>query len=370
MAPLHASPALQHVNNQSEQQMMKMQAAKQQAQQAQQDMLAHLHHANAVGNARSKRNLALRAAKESRTVLPNLAGDCCRMVNVSKEQARAAKRSRSSSALCGVQKDNSTLPKLGPQSSLPPLVSSQSTGALTSTTNAGGHDEIEQVLVTALTLNRSPGPHAAPQFNDNCTEMEAHLAKLLEFAEERAEVSPKKKKVHGSKRQVRIQDQHGDNENGICRKGTGFVHLQASAEAVKSRRVIIADTHGDNENGIFRKGTGFVNLNSLRKEQPSVWFPDITGGNANNIERKGTGYVFLNHVPSRVRIADSHGDNENRIQRKGTGFIDLTSCKSNALQYSGLCELDGPALSCASSNCMMEDHLNDERNESSAIDIF
>jgi hypothetical protein len=111
---------------------------------------------------------------------------------------------------------------------------------------------------------------------------------------------------------ARIDDPHGDNENGIFRKGTGFVRLPSTKHAV------IDDPHGDNENGIFRKGTGFVHLSSKQR----VAIDDPHGDNENGLFRKGTGYVNL-PLKKKATINDSHGDNENSIFRKGTGFVHL-----------------------------------------------
>jgi hypothetical protein len=121
---------------------------------------------------------------------------------------------------------------------------------------------------------------------------------------------------------ARIDDPHGDNENSIVRKGTGFIHLSDSLEKPQGKRVRIDDQHGDNENKIVRVATGYVNLSSLPKMEPAPWFPGVAGG-VNRIHRKGTGYVNLQQASRRVRIADDHGDNENGIQREGTGFVFL-----------------------------------------------
>jgi len=119
-----------------------------------------------------------------------------------------------------------------------------------------------------------------------------------------------------------INDPHGDNENCIFRKGTGFIHLRDASEKPQGKRVRIDDPHGDNENKLVREATGYVNLSALPKMEPAPWFPDISGG-VNGIHRKGTGYINLKQASRRVSIVDDHGDNENGIQRKGTGFIHL-----------------------------------------------
>jgi hypothetical protein len=128
--------------------------------------------------------------------------------------------------------------------------------------------------------------------------------------------------VPTDQQRARIDDPHGDNENSIVRKGTGFIHLSDSLEKPHGKRVRIDDHHGDNENKLVRVATGFVNLSSLPKMEPAPWFPGVSGG-VNRIHRKGTGYVNLQQPSRRVRIADDHGDNENGIQREGTGFVFL-----------------------------------------------
>jgi hypothetical protein len=271
------------------------------------------------------------------------------------ERERRAKRSRSTTGTTVGQlssiAEHSTSSKL---SSLPALVTSQSTGALATCKNADS--DVEQILVTAL--SGKPGAHKArhesPVEADN---IEAHLQELIDCVQDKENAVPKKKK----ERRAQVRDHHGDNENDIHRKGTGFVHLNSSAEKVKAHRARIVDSHGDNENrlcrkgtgfvhlkdisgkmsehrakildshgdnenNICRRGTGFVDLSSLPKDSTAVSFPELTGGDCNNIQRRGTGFVVLSHVSPRVRIADDHGDNENQIHRKGTGFVDLSAC--------------------------------------------
>lgn len=120
---------------------------------------------------------------------------------------------------------------------------------------------------------------------------------------------------------ARINDHHGDNENSIVRKGTGYIHLNDSMP--QGKRVRIDDPHGDNENKLVRVATGHLKLSSLPKMEPAPWFPDISGG-VNRIQRKGTGYIDLAQASRKVNIVDDHGDNENGIQRKGTGFVHLS----------------------------------------------
>jgi len=148
--------------------------------------------------------------------------------------------------------------------------------------------DVEQVLQTALDLNSRTSPQKASQDLCGSSEIEDHLAELLQIhdAEEKA---PPRAKQH----RARVSDRCCDKENRIRRKGTGFVHLASLPDAAADRRVSIADDHGDNANNIRRKGTGFVHLPK----------------------------VNMRHA----RINDHHGDNENSLQRKGTGFVHLRS---------------------------------------------
>lgn len=311
-----------------------------------------------------------RSGRRSRTTLPPLVEmgrGVVRQLTPPQDRLRPAKRSRSSTTIGTAERkgvhrvladlDNSTNPKLGLESALPTLSSASSTGALPSRHDRGGHgldSEVEQVLATALALNDDKvvaQSAAQDQSSFGSNDMEAHLQELLDLPEvhrvkdRRARISAncvdKENKINrkgtgfvhieassekAKGRRARIIDAHGDNENKLHRKGTGFIDLR---DASQKHRVRISDNHSDNENRILRKGTGFVHLSSLPKEAPGVSFPDISGGNANGIQRKGTGFIVLNHVPPRVRIADNHGDNENGIQRKGTGFVNLTDCKGD-----------------------------------------
>jgi len=274
---------------------------------------------------------------------------------------------------------------------LPRLSCSQSTGALTDhvhkdTPRPGS--EIEHVLQTALGLSGSaPTQHASRNaLSSGICDIEAHLAKLLDITDGQEIGESENSEDHGNKEadivcrdgsrphrlnalrevkeehRAKVVDEHGDNENNIRRKGTGFIHLQShrakinddrgdnenklrrkgtgfihvgsSSDLSSCSRARIADSRGDNENRLQRKGTGFVHLKDLPMDPPSVWFPDLTGGRVNGIQRKGTGFVVLNHVSPRVRIADVRGDNENSIQRKGTGYVDLSDCKCGMLPSS------------------------------------
>jgi len=159
---------------------------------------------------------------------------------------------------------------------------------------------------------------------------------------------------------AQIQDEHGDNENKICRKGTGFVHVgelppsddEDEDDDENHHHVQITDSHGDNENKICRKGTGFVHMGELpvssdeeddeeegvpcehRASTGHAQIQDTHGDNENKLVRKGTGFVHVGELPPsddedeeedthHVQITDSHGDNENKICRKGTGFVHM-----------------------------------------------
>jgi len=222
------------------------------------------------------------------------------------------------------------------------------------------NNDLEQVLETAL--SGTSGVHNASLEQCGSIECEAHFEKLMSLLDGKGNKSPLPAK---KTRRARVSDSHGDNENNIFRKGTGFVHLSASSEKVQARRAHIIDDHGDNENkilrkgtgflslgssewgkerhakinddhgdnenGILREGTGFIHLNSLPRESSSVSFADGVEDNVNHIQRNSTGFVFLKHAAPRVRIADSHGDNESRLQRKGTGYVYPRGCNDDLL---------------------------------------
>lgn len=334
--------------------------------------------------------------KESRDHLPPLSEihrGLVRQLTPPIDRLRPSKRSRSSTSSvaagkgCQFRCDTPAAGCLG--SDLPTLSGSLSTEANNQDKDKTTGSELEQVLETALSLNTTSSACGETKekvcFSDS--DMEAHLQRLLDFDDD-VQAAEKSDKIHCrkgtgflhlkaersvnindergdnengiqrkgtgfvhldspakiGKRRVKITDHHGDNENSLHRKGTGFVHLSGSSKQSCERRARISDAHGDNESSLHRKGTGFVHLNSIPKEPSSVWFPDLTGGNNNRINRKGTGFVVLNHVAPRVRIADARGDNENSIRRKGTGFVNL---------HDGACEVrPSSASSCGSLGSM------------------
>mmetsp|Transcript_67373 Transcript_67373/g.161567 ORF Transcript_67373/g.161567 Transcript_67373/m.161567 type:complete len:943 (+) Transcript_67373:35-2863(+) len=185
-------------------------------------------------------------------------------------------------------------------------------------------------------------------------------------------------------RGVQIQDSRGDNENGIKRKGTGFVNIsdlpasdseeeeqpkppskqtpkskpapkQASRKLVTPQQpelergtsqVQIQDKAGDNESTIRRKGTGFVQLSDLppsdeededeEAENPAnkVRIEETQRQPSNSIVRKGTGFVNIGDLPPSdsededgdgkgVTFDSASSQGKNNIQRKGTGFVQM-----------------------------------------------
>jgi len=187
---------------------------------------------------------------------------------------------------------------------------------------------------------------------------------------------------------VKINDSHGDNESSVVRKGTGFVRMSelppsddededeeeddAGQGKGTTAIVTIADTHGDGENSITRKGTGFVRMNELpdsdeedededededeeeedhKQNDRGSMHVKIQHNNENaenTIVRKGTGFIHMSELPAsdddddededkdeqevsgeedqkRVRIAaDRQDPDEGPMIRKGTGFVRLT----------------------------------------------
>lgn len=282
-----------------------------------------------------------RAAKRSerRTTLPPIFENMRGMVREPgspEEWLRPTKRSRSSTALCSApllpessKVASRSASKLG---SLPALGHSQSTGALPSCPKnraSGSNNDVEQVLESALAVDACAGVSKAPQEPcRNSDEIEAHLEALLAgFQCDSRSASPEKKD-----RRARVSDSHGDNENRIRRKGTGFVHLDP-AEQSTGRRAKIDDEHGDNENRICRKGTGYLHLSSSMSEANIARHARIHDDNPekeSKLRRKGTGFVHVRASPEKkskrcVRIHDHHGDNENNIHRNGTGFVHLSA---------------------------------------------
>jgi len=240
---------------------------------------------------------------------------------------RPVKRSRSSSCVLQsiAEVDDSAKSKYWTQPALPPLSASLSTGALAVRKN--DDNDVEQVLLIALGGSSNSSVQKASLDHRCGNEMEKHLQELMGLAEGKENSMPKKKKAH----RARIVDHHGDNENAIHRKGTGFVHLPASTNTT-DRHAKIVDQHGDNENRLHRKGTGFVHLNSspqkVNARRASI--VDDHGDNENNLHRKGTGFIHLQESPKHASICDPHGDNENQICRKGTGFIHLHDPQKHA----------------------------------------
>lgn len=319
------------------------------------------------GRRAAPRASAARAGSESRITLPPLAANG-RGSAPSQENPKPDRRSRSRiGAQPSVADDRLTLLQ-SVQHGLGTSLSSDSAVCHEEQDSRFG-TEVEDVLVTALALSGEPSERKASKELRSSKEIEAHLAKLEDLCDDGDKCSHRTEKCctrrrkskgrrasiddpHGdnenkllrkgtgfvhlsssgdepSKLRARIADEHGDNENGLLRKGTGFVFPSVSREKCADRRPRILDDHGDNENQIRRKGTGFVHLSSLPQDSPSVWFPEMTGGNVNRIQRKGTGFVVLSHLSPRVRIADPHGDNENKLQRKGTGFVNLSDCDTD-----------------------------------------
>lgn len=373
------------------------------------DDLSSLHDRFESGLGAAPRVLAAGTGNESKATLPALPELSRGSVRLGSPQTalRPAKRSRSTSGLHDAQKvaapkspaEGST-PHKGGACFLPPLKTSQSSGAIAGTQkqNAKSDFELEDLLVTAL--NGKPAVHKAPLEPSRSIENEAHFEQLMNLLDGKENKSswPSKKG-----RRASVSDSHGDNENKILRKGTGFVHLSSASEKAPGRQARILDDRGDNEKGKLRKGTGFVHLSSLlekerhaqindlhgdnengilRKgtgfihlpeEAPSVSFPDMVDDSVNHIQRQGTGFVFLKHVAPHVRIADSHGDNENRIQRKGTGFIDLKSndslpispgsCSTRTVDSCGPCQ-DASDTDVASDVCDGSDACEDEEQTS------
>lgn len=124
---------------------------------------------------------------------------------------------------------------------------------------------------------------------------------------------------------VTIDDTRGDNENKLVRKGTGFVRadelpqndqeelarlrctgFSQLGDLQKLARVKIVDNHGDNQNKLIRKGTGFVRPDSLAVDVDAgegnldhVRFAGVSGNMESNgkaLIRKGTPFVHQDEI--------------------------------------------------------------------------
>lgn len=284
--------------------------------------LSCLQEQSVSGHNAAPQVLVAGTGNESQTTLPPLTEvgrGSVRLGSPLQNALRPAKRSRSTSGLHSAQKQEG---RQSPQTS--PLQTRSKSGFLPELPSSKSDIDIEHVLVTAL--DGKSGVHKAPLKQCSSMETEAHLEKLMNLldGEESKHSSPGKKGRH----RASISDGHGDNENGIVRKGTGFVHLSSPLEKAEGFRARIDDQHGDNENRIHRKGTGFVHLSHLEGRHARI--VDDHGDNENGLHRKGTGFVHISSSSKpgkehRARINDSHGDNENGIHRQGTGFINLSS---------------------------------------------
>jgi len=164
---------------------------------------------------------------------------------------------------------------------------------------------------------------------------------------------------------VQIKDSHGDNENKLSRKGTGFVHAgemplsddEDDDEEEEANHVQFGgdvksgDSAGKSGGVICRKGTGFVLAGDLpsddeededeeRHVQINAGDKKEGKGNAAPVCRKGTGFVAATDIPS-----DSEEEEEKHVQascddkadkettakamRKGTGFVSANDLPSD-----------------------------------------
>jgi len=214
--------------------------------------------------------------------------------------------------------------------------------------NIENHNEILEFLGQLL----NPDPEQRP------SAQEATAHHFLRFAHMKAP-SKNVTRFQDEKEQPKhahacINDRHGDNENKIVRKGTGFVHIgelpmtddedeDEDEGAQKPQHVAIKETEGHKENKIARKGTGFVHVGELppsdeeddeepvKKEHVKV--QEAEAHKENKICRKGTGFVHVGELPPsddeeddepsahHVAIKETDGHKENKICRKGTGFV-------------------------------------------------
>mmetsp|Transcript_48089 Transcript_48089/g.112422 ORF Transcript_48089/g.112422 Transcript_48089/m.112422 type:complete len:963 (+) Transcript_48089:18-2906(+) len=194
--------------------------------------------------------------------------------------------------------------------------------------------------------------------------------KSVNFGGNSAANKPSSKDGGRECRGVNFDSTDVEKENGIQRKGTGFVNmsdlpasdseddgeqLQLGKNDRATSQVQFKDSRGDNENTIRRKGTGYVQMTDLPpsddedeeedvKPKPKVRIEEAEGTGSNNISRKGTGFVNLSDLPasdseddedeakqpalsgtSSVSFALATGDaGKNNIQRKGTGFVQMS----------------------------------------------
>jgi len=134
--------------------------------------------------AAASRAFAAGTGSESRTSLPPIFENdrgMVRQLTSPQDRLRPAKRSRSSTAVCDAQKDNS-IPMFGSKLELPALSCSRSTGALaiSQIEDTRSKSEIEQVLANALSLSGEQRMHTA--FQEQCNnELEAHLQELIDI---------------------------------------------------------------------------------------------------------------------------------------------------------------------------------------------
>merc|ERR1719162_1138241 len=70
----------------------------------------------------------------------------------------------------------------------------------------------------------------------------------------------------------------------------------------------IEDVHGDNENKIVRKGTGFVHMGELP--------PSDSEEEEEEVKVKGVSHAVHDDPNAHAHIEDLHGDNESKIVRK------------------------------------------------------
>jgi serine/threonine protein kinase len=159
-----------------------------------------------------------------------------------------------------------------------------------------------------------------------------------------------------------INDKHGDNENKIARKGTGFVHIgelppsddedeDEDEGPPKAAHVEIKEEAGHTENKIARKGTGFVHVGELppsddedEDEEPVKKAhvhmeeeEDAQLKTPNKMARKGTGFVHVGELPpsdeededeppaaAHAKFAEDAEPEKHaggKMARKGTGFV-------------------------------------------------